>query len=191
MADKEKKDSALSSDKELGIDLGTANTVIFQKNKGIILREPSIIAVDVRTDEILAAGKDAKDMAGRTPEHIMILNPMSAGAVADLPACTAMLKYFLHKTLKGLSLRKPKAMISVPSTLTDVERRAVEDAAKQAGIMSVSLFEAPMAAALGAELPIGSSKGSFIMNIGAGITETAVLSLGDIVASAGARIGSN
>lgn len=190
MAKYEKSANGVQNDKEFAIDLGTAYTIIYQRDKGIVLREPSVIAVDVRTDEVLAAGLEAKEMIGKTPEQIIAINPMARGAVADLPACTAMLKYFMHKVNKGLNLKKPKAMISVPASLTDVERRAVEEVARGAGISSVSLFEAPMAAALGAELPIGAARGSLVLNFGAGVSEAAVISLGDIVSSVGERIGS-
>lgn len=191
MANNEKRVSPVADEKELGIDLGSANTVIFQRGKGIVLREPSVISIDMRTDEVVSCGRDAQDMIGKTPENIMTIKPIANGAVADLSACAAMLKYFLRKLLKGPSIRKPRVIISVPASLTDVERRAVEDAAKQAGISSISLFEAPMAAALGAELPVGAAKGSFVLNIGAGVSEAAVIALGDIVSSAGSKVGSS
>lgn len=191
MPENEKHVSPVIDEKEFGIDLGSSNTVIYQRKKGIVLREPSVIAIDTRTDEVVACGRDAQDMVGKTPENIIVIKPVANGAVADLPACAAMIKYFMHKILKGVSIRKPRVIISVPASLTDVERRAVEDAAKQAGISSVSLFEAPMAAALGADLPVGAAKGSFILNIGAGVSEAAVIALGDIVSSAGSKVGSS
>ena len=177
--------------KDVGIDLGTANTVIFVKDKGVALRESSVVAVDVRTDEVLAAGKEAKEMLGKTPETMEVVCPVKDGVVADFGACAAMMKYYLHKAVNTSFFNKPRVVLSIPSGITDVERRAVEDAVKQAGAGSVNLMEAPMAAAIGAGLPVGSPRGTMIANIGAGVTEVAVISLGDIVASTTARGGSD
>ena len=181
---------AAGNDRDYGIDLGTANTVIYERGRGIVLREPSVIAIDTRTDEVVAAGREAREMLGKTPEHVAVLSPMTRGAVADIPACAAMLRFFMNKIRRAVSVRKPKAMIAVACGLTDVERRAVEDTCRQAGFQQISLFEAPMAAALGAELPVSLPVGSLVLNVGAGISEAAVISLGDVVASATERIGS-
>lgn len=191
MANSESVLSVLSAgENDIGIDLGTANTVIYQKNKGIVLREPSFVAVDTRTDEVVAAGKEAKDMQGKTPDTISLSTPMCSGAVGDAGVCVAMLKYFLRKVLGSFNVKKPRVVIGVPSGITDVERKAVEDSAKQAGIFSVYLIELPMAAAVGAGLHVGSPKGSMVINFGAGITEAAVVALGDTVSSSTARYGS-
>ena len=191
MADKEKVLSAFSTgDNDIGIDLGTLNTVIFRKDKGIVVREPSVVAADNRTDEVLAVGREARDMAGKTPESITLIDAMKSGAVAECSIATALIKVLLRKAMGNFNVIKPKVVFAVPSGITDVERKAVEDSAKQAGIFSVRLLETPMAAAIGAGLPVGASKGSMVITMGAGVTEAAVIALGDIVASASARFGS-
>ncbi len=191
MADKERVFSAFAAgDNDIGIDLGTLNTVIFRKDKGIVVREPSVVASDNRTDEVLAVGREARDMAGKTPETITLIDAVKSGAVADCSVAAALIKVLLRKAMGSFNVVKPKAVFAVPSGITDVERKAVEDSAKQAGIISVRLLEAPMAAAIGAGLPVGAAKGSMVVTMGAGITEAAVISLGDIVASASVRFGS-
>lgn len=190
MANNEKVLSMGSSSdvRDIGIDLGTANIVICQKGRGVILREPSLAAVDLRTNEIVAAGKEAKEMLGKTPENISVVSPMASGAVAQVSVCAAMLKYFINKTRMGI--KKPRTVIGVPAGITDVERKAVEDAARQAGLVSVYLVELPMASAVGAGIPVGQAKGSLVINLGMGITEAAVVALGDTVASSTMRFGS-
>lgn len=191
MADKERVFSAFAAgDNDIGIDLGTTNTVIFRKDKGVVVREPSVVAADNRTDEVLAVGREAKDMSGKTPETITLLSAVSAGAVADCSVAAALIKVLVRKAMGNFNVVKPKAVFAVPSGITDVERKAVEDSAKQAGIFSVRLLETPMAAAIGAGIPVGAAKGSMVVTMGAGITEAAVIALGDIVASASFRFGS-
>lgn len=176
--------------KDIGIDLGTANTVIYMRDKGIILREPSAVAIDVRTDEVIAAGKEAKEMLGKTHENIEVILPMEKGVVANYGACAAMVKYYLQKAAMAGAFSKPRVVVAVPSGITDVERRAVEDAVKQSGAGSVNLMEAPLASAIGVGLPVGVPRGVMVLSFGAGITECGVIALGDIVASATARYGS-
>ena len=191
MADKERVFSAFAAgDNDIGIDLGTLNTVIFRKDKGVVVREPSVVAADNRTDEVLAVGREARDMAGKTPESITLIEAIKSGSVADCSVAAALIKVLLRKAMGGFNVVKPKAVFAVPSGITDVERKAVEDSAKQAGILYVRLLETPMAAAIGAGLPVGAARGSMVITMGAGITEAAVISLGDIVASASARFGS-
>ena len=143
--------------KDIGIDLGTANTLVFMRGKGIVMREPSVVAVDVRTDEVLAVGKQAKEMLGRTPGSIVAVRPLKDGVIADFDVTAAMLKYFIKKALKSNTLNRPRIVVCIPSGVTEVERRAVEDAARQAGSNNVDLIEEPMAAAIGAGLPVGGA----------------------------------
>ena len=140
--------------KEIGIDLGTANTLVFVKGKGIIRREPSVVAVDVRNDAVLAVGAQAKEMIGRTPGSIVAVRPLKDGVIADFDITASMLKYFISKTVRSMFFSRPRVIICIPSGVTEVERRAVEDAAKQAGAGIVDLIEEPMAAAIGAGLPV-------------------------------------
>lgn len=174
--------------KDIGIDLGTANTLVFMRGKGIVMREPSVVAVDVRTDEVLAVGKQAKEMLGRTPGSITAVRPLKEGVIADFDVTAAMLKYFIHKAMKAGSLYRPRVVICIPSGVTEVERRAVEDAARQAGSNNVDLIEEPMAAAIGAGLPVGEPTGSMVVDIGGGTSEVAVISLGDIVTAVSVRM---
>ena len=164
--------------KDIGIDLGTANTLVFMRGKGIVMREPSVVAVDVRTDEVLAVGKQAKEMLGRTPGSIVAVRPLKDGVIADFDVTAAMLKYFIKKALKSGALSRPRIIICIPSGVTEVERRAVEDAARQAGSNNVDLMEEPMAAAVGAGLPVSDATGSMV----------AVISLGDIVTAVSVRM---
>ena len=129
--------------KDIGIDLGTANTLVFMRGKGIVMREPSVVAVDVRTDEVLAVGKQAKEMLGRTPGSIVAVRPLKDGVIADFDVTAAMLKYFIKKALKSNTLNRPRIVVCIPSGVTEVERRAVEDAARQAGSNNVDLIEDP------------------------------------------------
>lgn len=174
--------------KDIGIDLGTANTLVFMKGKGIVMREPSVVAVDMRTDEVLAVGKQAKEMLGRTPGSIVAVRPLKDGVIADFDVTAAMLKYFIKKALKGATFNRPRVVICIPSGVTEVERRAVEDAARQAGSNNVDLIEEPMAAAIGAGLPVAEPLGSMIVDIGGGTSEVAVISLGDIVTAVSVRM---
>ena len=173
--------------KDIGIDLGTANTLVFMKGKGIVMREPSVVAVDVRTDTVLAVGKHAKEMIGRTPGSIVAVRPMKDGVIADFDITATMLKHFIKQAVKSTSFSKPHIIICIPSGVTEVERRAVEDAARQAGASNVELIEEPMAAAIGAGLPVAEPTGSMVVDIGGGTSEVAVISLGDIVTSCSVR----
>lgn len=173
--------------KDIGIDLGTANTLVYMKGKGIVMREPSVVAVDVRTDTVLAVGKHAKEMIGRTPGSIVAVRPMKDGVIADFDITATMLKHFIKQAVKSTSFSKPHIIICIPSGVTEVERRAVEDAARQAGASNVELIEEPMAAAIGAGLPVNEPTGSMVVDIGGGTAEVAVISLGDIVTSVSVR----
>ena len=175
--------------KDIGIDLGTANTLVYMKGKGIVMREPSVVAVDVRTDTVLAVGSQAKDMIGRTPGSIVAVRPLKDGVIADFDITATMLKHFIRQATKSNSFGRPHIVVCIPSGVTEVERRAVEDAARQAGANNVDLIEEPMAAAIGANLPVGEPTGSMVVDIGGGTTEVAVISLGDIVSSCSVRIG--
>ena len=174
--------------KDIGIDLGTANTLVFVKGKGIITREPSVVAVDVRNDMVLAVGSQAKEMIGKTPGSIVAVRPLKDGVIADFDITSSMLKYFIKKTVKHSFFSKPKVVVCIPSGVTEVERRAVEDAAKQAGAGVVDLIEEPMAAAIGAGLPVSEPAGSMVVDIGGGTSEVAVISLGDIVTACSVRV---
>lgn len=174
--------------KDIGIDLGTANTLVYIKGKGIVMREPSVVAVDVRTDTVLAVGSQAKEMIGRTPGSIVAVRPLKDGVIADFDITATMLKYFIKKAVHTNLFSRPRVVICIPSGVTEVERRAVEDAAKQAGGGDVDLIEEPMAAAIGAGLPVAEATGSMIVDIGGGTSEVAVISLGDIVTSVSVRV---
>ncbi|MBC8532651.1 rod shape-determining protein [Yeguia hominis] len=175
--------------KDIGIDLGTANTLVFMKGKGIVMREPSVVAVDVRTDTVLAVGTKAKEMIGRTPGSIVAVRPLKDGVIADFDITATMLKHFIRKATKsGNGFGRPRIVVCIPSGVTEVERRAVEDAARQAGSSNVELIEEPMAAAIGAGLPVAEPTGSMVVDIGGGTSEVAVISLGDIVTSCSVRV---
>ena len=173
---------------DIGIDLGTANTLVHLKGKGIVLREPSVVAVRKDTGEVLAVGSDAKSMIGRTPGNIVAIRPLKDGVIADFEVTQAMLKYFINKARSGSSLSKPRVVVGVPSGVTEVEKRAVIDAAVQAGARAAYLIEEPMAAAIGAGLPVEEATGSMVVDIGGGTTEIAVISLGGIVTSCSLRV---
>lgn len=173
--------------RDIGIDLGTANTIVCVKGKGIIMREPSVVAVDVRTEEVKAVGKQAKDMIGRTPGSIVAVRPLKDGVIYDFDVTSAMLKKFINDALKGSLVARARVMICIPSGITEVESHAVYDAAIQAGARDVDLIEEPMAAAIGAGLPAFEASGSMIVDIGGGTTDIAIISLGDIVASQSTR----
>ncbi len=174
--------------KEIGIDLGTANTLVFLKGKGIVKREPSVVAIDTRNGTVLAVGLQAKEMLGRTPGSIIAVRPLKDGVIADFDITASMLKYFICKTVRSMFFSKPRVIICIPSGVTEVEKRAVEDAAKQAGAGIVELIEEPMAAAIGAGLPVSEPTGSMVVDIGGGTSEVAVVSLGDIVTATSERV---
>ena len=172
--------------REIGIDLGTANTLVCIKGKGIVMREPSVVAVDVRNDAVRAVGREAKEMIGRTPGSIAAVRPLKDGVIADFDVTAAMLKRFIRDAVKGTVISRAKVIVCIPSGVTEVEVRAVHDAAVQAGARDVDLIEEPMAAALGAGLP--EPVGSMVVDIGGGTSEVAVISLGDIVTSRSVRV---
>ncbi|TCZ75164.1 rod shape-determining protein [Paenibacillus albiflavus] len=175
--------------KDLGIDLGTANTLVFEKGKGIIVREPSVVAQRTDTKTIEAVGNDAKKMIGRTPGNIRAIRPMKDGVIADFETTAAMMRYFLRQAQKkSMFGRNPNVMVCVPSGITAVEKRAVTDAAKQAGAKEAHTIEEPLAAAIGAGLPVWEPTGSMVVDIGGGTTEVAVISLGSIVTSRSIRV---
>ena len=178
-----------SFSKDMGIDLGTANTLVSMRGKGIVLREPSVVAIQRDTGEILAVGEDAKKMLGRTPGNIVAIRPLKDGVIADFDTTQAMLKYFIQKATGGFSFFRPRVVVGVPSGVTEVERRAVIDATIQAGAREAYLIEEPMAAAIGAGLPVHDPTGNMVVDIGGGTTEVAVISLGGIVSSRSIRIG--
>ncbi len=175
---------------DIGVDLGTANTLVFVKNKGIVIREPSVVAVDERTNPktVVAVGADAKRMIGRTPGSITAVRPIKDGVIADFDMTSDMLKAFIKRAISSSPFNRARVMICIPSGVTEVERRAVHDAAKSAGARYVSLIEEPMAAAIGAGLPVLDATGSMIVDIGGGTSEVAVISLGDIVTSKSVRV---
>ena len=172
----------------IGIDLGTANTSVYLEDEGIVTREPSVVAKNIVTEEIIAVGKSAFEMIGRTPENIVALRPMKDGVIADYNTTTAMLKYFIQ-SIVGRSFFKPVVIICVPSGITDVEKRAVLDATKYAGAKEAYVVEEPFAAAVGAGLPVTDPTGSMIVDIGGGTTDVATISLGGIVNSRSIRVG--
>jgi len=176
---------------DLAIDLGTANTLVYIRGRGIVLREPSIVVVDDRNGRIQAVGMEAKDMLGKTPANIRAIRPMKDGVIADFETTEKMLQYFIKKTRTGNQLLKPRIVIGIPSEITQVERRAVRDAALRARANEVFLIEQAMAAAIGADLPITEPGGNMIVDIGGGTTDVAVISLSGIVISKSIRIASN
>lgn len=178
-----------SLSKDMGIDLGTANTLVNVKGKGIVLREPSVVAIQRDTGEVLAVGEEAKQMIGRTPGNIVAIRPLKDGVIADFDITQAMLKYFIRKAIDTKSFIRPRVVVGVPSGVTEVEKRAVIDATIQAGAREAYLIEEPMAAAIGAGLPVQEPTGNMVVDIGGGTTEVAVISLGGIVTSRSIRIG--
>ena len=176
--------------KDLGIDLGTANTLVYVRDKGIVINEPSVVAINQKTGQLLAIGSLAKNMVGRTPAHIIALRPLINGVISDFEVTEQMLKYFFNKVHEGKFnfLPRPRVVVAIPSGVTEVEKKAVIDAAKNAGAREVFLIEEPIAAALGARLPIQEALANMIVDIGGGTTEIAVISLGGIVLSKSLRI---
>src|SRR3989344_2563631 len=175
---------------DMAIDLGTANTVVYARNKGILLNEPSVVAVRANTDHVLAAGKSAKEMLGKTPENIVACRPMRDGVIANFKLTESMLRHFIRLVHNDRrTLVRPRMIIGVPSGITQVEKRAVEDSAKQAGAREVYTIMEPMAAAIGAGLPVQDPCGNMIVDIGGGTTEVAVISLKSVVFCRSVRVG--
>lgn len=177
--------------KKIGIDLGTTYTLVHLPKKGIVLNEPSVVAISVVDKKILAVGDEAKEMIGRTPDSIVASRPLKDGVIADYKATEAMLRYFINKVLGGIKLFRPEVMVAVPAGITSTERRAVIDATIAAGARAAYIIKEPIAAAIGANIPIGSASGHMIIDIGGGTSEIAVISLGGIVAVKSVRIGGN
>ena len=175
--------------RDIGIDLGTANTLVFMRSKGIIMREPSVVAVDKKTDTVRFVGQEAKDVIGRTPGSIVAVRPLKDGVIADFDITTSMLQIFIKKVFNGKMFARPRIIICIPSGVTAVERRAVREAALKAGAKQVSVIEEPMAAAIGAGLPVAEAMGSMVVDIGGGTREVAVISLGGIVSAKSVRVG--
>lgn len=175
---------------DIGIDLGTANTLVYVKGRGIVINEPSVVAINQKTGQIVAIGEEAKRMVGRTPAHIVATRPLVAGVVSDFEVTEEMLKYFIRKVHEKVfsMFARPRVVIGIPSGVTEVEKRAVEDAAKNAGAREVYLVEEPMAAAIGVRLPVQDAVGSMIVDIGGGTSDIAVISLGGIVVSKDLKI---
>lgn len=177
--------------KDIGVDLGTANILVTLKGKGIVSREPAVVAIDIKTSEIVATGKEAREMLGRTPENIKSIKPMRDGAIADFTAIGFMLKNTIKKVCKAYNTGKPRIVVGVPSGITEVEERAVEEAFFQTGAREVYLIDEPMASAIGAGLNVLEPNGKMIVDIGGGTTEVAVISMGAIIASTSIKVAGN
>lgn len=175
--------------KRIGIDLGTTYTLIYLPRRGIVVNEPSVVAVSLDDKKILAVGNEAKDMIGRTPDSIIAVKPLKDGVIADYRATETMIRYFINKTLGGMRLFRPEVMVAVPAGISSTERRAVIEATIAAGAKAAYIIKEPVAAAIGADIPIGSATGHMVIDIGGGTAEMAVISLGGIVASSSVRIG--
>lgn len=177
--------------RDIGIDLGTANTLVYIKGKGIVVSEPSVVAIEQNTNDIVAVGKEAKEMVGRTPGNVAAIRPMKDGVIADYHVTATMLKYFIKKAKEnlGMSIKKPRVVVCAPSGVTDVEKRAIYEATLQAGAKEAYIIEEPFAAAIGSGLPVSEPIGSMVVDIGGGTSEVAVLSLGGIVTSKSIRVG--
>ncbi|WML39176.1 rod-share determining protein MreBH [Neobacillus sp. OS1-2] len=176
---------------EIGIDLGTANILVYSKNKGIALNEPSVVAIDTETKNVVAVGLEAKEMIGKTPEKIMAIRPLKDGVIADFDLTTEMLKHVMKKASKkaGFAIRKPNVVVCIPSGSTSVERRAIHDAVRNAGAKKISLIEEPVAAAIGAGLPVDEPVANVVVDIGGGNTEVAIISFGGVVACHSIKVG--
>lgn len=177
--------------KKIGIDLGTTTVLVYVQKKGIVLNEPSVVAISLADKRVLAVGKEAKEMLGRTPDTIVAKRPLKDGVIADYRTTEAMLRYFINKALGGVRLFRPEVMVAVPGGITSTERRAVIDATISAGARAAYIIKEPVVAAIGADIPIGSPSGHMIVDIGGGTSEIAVISLGGIVSSSSVRIGGN
>ncbi len=177
--------------KKIGIDLGTTYTLVFVPKRGVVINEPSAVAVSMTDKKILAVGNEAKDMLGRTPDTIVAVRPLKDGVIADYRTTEAMLRYFINKALGGVRILRPEVMVAVPAGISSTERRAVIDATIAAGARAAYIIKEPVAAAIGADIPIGSASGHMIIDIGGGTAEIAVISLGGIVASTSVRVGGN
>lgn len=177
--------------KKIGIDLGTTTVLVYMPKRGIIINEPSVVAISVHDKKVLAVGKEAKEMLGRTPDTIVAKRPLKDGVIADYRTTEAMLRYFINKALGGVRLFRVEVMVAVPGGITSTERRAVIDATISAGAKSAYIIKEPVVAAIGADIPIGSPSGHMIIDIGGGTSEIAVIALGGIIASSSIRIGGN
>lgn len=177
--------------KKIGIDLGTTTVLVYMPKKGIIINEPSVVAISVVDKKVLAVGKEAKEILGRTPDTIVAKRPLKDGVIADYRTTEAMLRYFINKALGGMRLFRVEVMVAVPGGITSTERRAVIDATISAGAKAAYIIKEPVVAAIGADIPIGSASGHMIIDIGGGTSEIAVISLGGIVSSSSIRIGGN
>jgi len=173
---------------DIGIDLGTATTLVYVKGEGIVLKEPSVVAINKDTNKVLKVGEEAKQMVGRTPANIIAIRPLRDGVISNFAVTEEMLRYFIEKAQKRTKLVRPRVVIGVPSGITEVERRAVRESAERAGAREIYLVEEPMAAAIGAGLPVQEAGGNMIVDIGGGTTEVAVISLGGIVVSKSVRV---
>ncbi|MEX2043401.1 MAG: rod shape-determining protein [Patescibacteria group bacterium] len=175
--------------KRIGIDLGTSNVLVYVEDKGVVINEPSVVAVSTEDNRVMAVGQEAKDMVGRTPEQIVAHRPLADGVIADYRVTEAMLRYFINKAVGSVRFFRPDVMVCVPAGVTSTERRAVIDAATAAGAKNAYIIREPLAAAIGADIPIGSPSGNMVIDIGGGTSEVAVISLGGIVAVESARVG--
>ncbi|MFH1038913.1 MAG: rod shape-determining protein [PVC group bacterium] len=174
---------------DMGIDLGTASTLVFVKGRGIVLNEPSVVAIQKGTNNVLAVGEEAKNMLGRTPGSIVAIRPLKDGVIADFEITESMLRYFIRKVHNRKALIRPRIVVAIPSGITEVEKRAVKDSAEHAGAREVYLIEEPMAAAIGVGLPVQEAAGNMIVDIGGGTSEVAIISLAGIVFSRSVRVG--
>ena len=176
---------------EIGIDLGTANILVYSKNKGIAVNEPSVVAIDTDTKKVVAFGMEAKEMIGKTPEKIIAIRPLKDGVIADYDLTTELLKHIMHKASKkiGFAVRKPNVVICTPSGSTSVERRAIQDAVRNAGAKKIQLIEEPVAAAIGAGMPVDEPVANVVVDLGGGNTEVAIISFGGVVACHSIKIG--
>ena len=184
---KKKRERCKLFSRDIGIDLGTANTLVYMKGKGIVMREPSVVAMDVKENMVMAVGREAKEMIGRTPGSISAVRPLKDGVIADFDVTSEMLKYFIRTAVHSTVFSRPRVVICIPSGVTEVERRAVDEAARNAGAKAVELVEEPMAAAIGAGLQVNEAAGCMVVDIGGGTSEVAVISLGDIVTKCSVR----
>lgn len=175
--------------KRIGIDLGTSNILVYVQDKGVVVNEPAVVAVSTEDNKIMAVGQEAKDMVGRTPENIVAHRPMSDGVIADYRITEAMVRYFINKAVGNVRFFRPEVMVCVPAGITSTERRAVIEATTQAGAKQAYIIREPLAAAIGADIPIGSASGNMVIDIGGGTSEVAVISLGGIVAVNSVRVG--